>query len=228
MTAVSIGSQQSEGLVLFCVTLSPNDRGPWLAWWWQCSSLTLNFIIIPRTILSKPLASSRQKMNRRFQPLSISQEVNRIFQSLSLNPRLCEDGTKPLRYTKLKSKGLIRLLQVQPALFNESDLHAFFHEAELESVPPYEAISYTWGSAVLPETLNFPEGHLKITENLASALKKFRFTDKVRFFWADAVCINQEDNVEKGRQVAMMNQIYKTPIMYLSGLEMVIQTVPIQ
>ena len=27
--------------------------------------------------------------------------------------------------------------------------------------------------------------------------------------WADAVCINQKDNIEKGHQVAMMNEIYK-------------------
>jgi hypothetical protein len=54
-----------------------------------------------------------------------------------------------------------------------------------------------------------PEGRLSITENLHSALRQLRQTENHRILWVDAVCINQSDDVEKGRQVALMGEIYK-------------------
>ncbi|RDW75436.1 hypothetical protein BP6252_06578 [Coleophoma cylindrospora] len=125
------------------------------------------------------------------------------------NPPNPDVGHNTLDYTDLKSKDSIRILRLQPTHSTRAELCASFSEARLEEIPPYEAISYTWGAEVFPETLKFPGGCLKITESLASALKAFRYTDRDRIIWADAVCINQKNDVEKGHQVAMMNEIYK-------------------
>ena len=123
-----------------------------------------------------------------------------------------EDGPKNDRlvYEHLKYKDSIRLLNLEPAQTIEAELHASFLHARLEDAPCYEAISYTWGAEVFPETLKFPAGCWKITANLASALKMFRMPDRERVLWADAVCINQAENVEKSGQVAMMGDIYKS------------------
>jgi hypothetical protein len=48
---------------------------------------------------------------------------------------------------------------------------------------------------------------LAVTESLHSALKRLR-SSKSCLFWADAVYINQDDNVEKSQQVRLMQRIY--------------------
>lgn len=48
-----------------------------------------------------------------------------------------------------------------------------------------------------------------MTTNPEAALCHIRHTDKAVVIWADAICINQEDNVEKSYQVSMMKDIYK-------------------
>jgi hypothetical protein len=45
--------------------------------------------------------------------------------------------------------------------------------------------------------------------NLGAALLRMRYPDKPRVLWADAICINQEDNEEKMKQVEMMHDVYK-------------------
>jgi hypothetical protein len=47
-----------------------------------------------------------------------------------------------------------------------------------------------------------------ITYSLYSGLKRFRYIEKDRILWADAICINQSDNKEKGIEVNMMGDIY--------------------
>ena len=49
---------------------------------------------------------------------------------------------------------------------------------------------------------------MKIAANLASALRRLRLSDVEEILWADAVYINQADNVEKGKQVVLMPKIY--------------------
>lgn len=47
-----------------------------------------------------------------------------------------------------------------------------------------------------------------ITENLGAALRNFRLKERPRVLWADAVCINQADDEERGCQVQMMGKTY--------------------
>jgi hypothetical protein len=47
-----------------------------------------------------------------------------------------------------------------------------------------------------------------VSENLHAALMEIRSFH--RFFWIDAICINQEDLVERSQQVALMNAIYRS------------------
>ena len=83
-------------------------------------------------------------------------------------------------------------------------------------VPPYEALSYFWGTADNEEDIHITDpasthktpACLKIRKNLAAALRHLRYPDRPRTLWIDAICINQADMEERGRQVKRMSQIY--------------------
>lgn len=73
----------------------------------------------------------------------------------------------------------------------------------------FEAISYTWGSSAKPRTISISGGGcIQITTSLHAALERFRLPDRQRRLWADAVCINQENDDEKSIQIAGMSAIY--------------------
>lgn len=61
--------------------------------------------------------------------------------------------------------------------------------------PRYEALSYTWGSPELADTVELytAEGprSLGITKNLSIALRYLRYEDQSRIMWCDAICLNQ-------------------------------------
>jgi hypothetical protein len=79
--------------------------------------------------------------------------------------------------------------------------------------PSFNALSYVWGPPVFDARAiinGFPMG---ITRNLSLALHDFRSAADsgdggVSYWWADAVCINQADPVERGSQVRLMSRIY--------------------
>ncbi|ETS78652.1 hypothetical protein PFICI_08505 [Pestalotiopsis fici W106-1] len=73
---------------------------------------------------------------------------------------------------------------------------------------PYEALSYCWGSNVLTNTIRVNGKLLAITSNLFEALKHLRFSDKDRILWVDAICIDQNNVLERGHQVDMMGKLY--------------------
>ena len=112
-------------------------------------------------------------------------------------------------YEKLKHERSIRLLVLKPASSSHDRLQCELREVLLSDEPRYEAISYCWGEPVFPEELDLPTGSLKITKNLSLALRRFRLNDRVRHVWTDAVCINQDDNVERSKQVTLMGAIYR-------------------
>ncbi|KAH7317962.1 heterokaryon incompatibility protein-domain-containing protein, partial [Rhexocercosporidium sp. MPI-PUGE-AT-0058] len=78
----------------------------------------------------------------------------------------------------------------------------------LNNHPPYEALSYVWGdpNATVAVRLHDVERH--VTVNLALALRYLRLPEETRAVWADAMCINQEDDIEKTHQVRQMRNIY--------------------
>lgn len=84
---------------------------------------------------------------------------------------------------------------------------------EDNDIDGYEALSYVWGSPINPKTIfinaiGSEKAMHEVTQNLYVALIHLRLTDKPRVLWIDAVCINQDDMIEKGRQVALMGKIY--------------------
>jgi len=82
-------------------------------------------------------------------------------------------------------------------------------------------LSYVWGDLSAPRRPVFlpenPEDHqtesyylIKVTENLFQALRQLPPLREISHIWADAICINQEDNAEKYWQVKQMWEIYQS------------------
>ncbi|KNG86301.1 hypothetical protein ANOM_005935 [Aspergillus nomiae NRRL 13137] len=102
----------------------------------------------------------------------------------------------------------IRLLYLLPGRGDEDLTGELIHSA-IAGRPEYDAISYTWGSAIQPFKLHTPEGYIPITTSLYLALMRMRKCQEPRMLWVDAICINQNDNVEKASQISMMPDIFR-------------------
>ncbi|KAF2826634.1 HET-domain-containing protein [Ophiobolus disseminans] len=110
-------------------------------------------------------------------------------------------------YAKLPDDNSIRLLQLLPGC-DDSILRCQLVVSQLDSNCCYEALSYVWGEADLSEALSIDDCQLNISKSLHSTITRLRRTHKTRTLWIDAICINQQDDQERGSQVALMGQIY--------------------
>ncbi|KAF7864071.1 hypothetical protein EAF04_007036 [Stromatinia cepivora] len=107
----------------------------------------------------------------------------------------------------------IRLLSLLPNRDETAPLQCELHEYPLQKsckeTHLYEALSYTWGGFDDPPQCISIDGHfLPVTSNLYAALLRLRNCTFNRIIWVDAICINQEDEQEKSRQIQMMARIY--------------------
>lgn len=73
----------------------------------------------------------------------------------------------------------------------------------------FEALSYSWGYSAPTWAIYCNAVQVAVTEQLALALHHLRFTDTPRYIWCDALCINQQDLLEKRRQVRNMLRIFE-------------------
>ncbi|PTB78820.1 HET-domain-containing protein [Trichoderma longibrachiatum ATCC 18648] len=105
----------------------------------------------------------------------------------------------------------IRILQIRPGP-PTSPLQCNFLVTSLDNqVTPYDALSYAWGNDAPDsyESIFFGDAQIGVTPSLANALRRLRLPNEPRNIWADALCINQADDIEKSLQVSMMGRIYR-------------------
>lgn len=138
---------------------------------------------------------------------------NNLCTCLSIRgPSSAPDRISLYKYKPLPSGDHIRRLILDPGR-DDDPLVGRLEAIELACADeryPFEAISYVWGPDVKDQTMTVEGKTLAITKNLADALRQTRRTTEPRAVWADSVCINQEDDGEKGQQVALMGRIYET------------------
>lgn len=73
----------------------------------------------------------------------------------------------------------------------------------------YEALSYTWGDSTEDVSISLNGRPVKVTANLACALRHLRRPRDERLLWIDALCINQADGLEVNSYVQRMWSIYQ-------------------
>ncbi|KAH7038263.1 uncharacterized protein B0I36DRAFT_403875 [Microdochium trichocladiopsis] len=76
----------------------------------------------------------------------------------------------------------------------------------------FMALSYVWGDAARMREIIVDGCRFDVTSNLYEALSVLRGTDEIRkqglHIWIDAICINQQDKLERAREVMRMDLIY--------------------
>ncbi|KAH6691099.1 heterokaryon incompatibility protein-domain-containing protein, partial [Leptodontidium sp. MPI-SDFR-AT-0119] len=106
----------------------------------------------------------------------------------------------------------IRLLTLYPSPDENAPIKCSVQPHSLNWNPAYEALSYTWGdpSDICPISINFNGRPRHISTNPEAALRALRYYEFPRVLRIDALCINQDDDAEKSRQVAMMGYIFES------------------
>lgn len=116
-------------------------------------------------------------------------------------------------YTRLPegSVRLLRLLPPDPDAPSQIKCRiSSFALLDSETAHAYEALSYVWGSTVEGSgpSIAVNDHEFAVTPNLYAALLHLRDAFVERVLWIDALCINQNDDIEKGYQVQSMARIY--------------------
>jgi len=101
----------------------------------------------------------------------------------------------------------MRLLVLNPGSFQDP-VYGQLQQVPLDAQTSYEALSYIWGDDNGCSTMTLGGKVLPITKNLECALRHLRDKEGPRVIWIDAVCINQWDDEERSKQVAIMGAIY--------------------
>lgn len=109
-------------------------------------------------------------------------------------------------YQKRLQGRQIRVLEILPG--GSTDAISCRMEVIELGNKPFEALSYVWGNPGHTVDIECNGHTMAITVNLADALRRTRLSDASRFIWADAICINQQDLVERSHQVQLMREIY--------------------
>ena len=106
----------------------------------------------------------------------------------------------------------IRLLRIMPDEDETAPIRCQLFDYSLQDLGEgthlYEALSYVWGDSSRDMLIFVNECYLHVTTNLHAALSHLRNRSFERIIWVDAVCINQADTEEMGRQVQIMAKIY--------------------
>lgn len=119
------------------------------------------------------------------------------------------------RYEQLMTEGSIRLILLYPhyvlaAPLQCSLIHTTLEDCEYDLIEKYTALSYVWGDVGQRGKIFVNGTLLCITASLESALQHVRDPLKAIRIWADGICINQNDVLEKNQQVTQMGSVYDT------------------
>ncbi|KAJ5723419.1 hypothetical protein N7488_001454 [Penicillium malachiteum] len=118
-----------------------------------------------------------------------------------------------LVYDRL-SREEIRLARLSPSSDETSPIHISLEKRLLADSVVHEATSYMWGgedgdyTPCKPIFIGSYWDVLFQTRNCHALLRTMRLEQESRLIWVDALCINQQDYIERGEQVANMSRIY--------------------
>ena len=123
-------------------------------------------------------------------------------------------------YEPLPGPQYIRLLTLQPGKSNEQ-IRCSLTVAPLQhdrSSPPFDAVSYVWGDDGPQNEIMVEGWPCLVRKNLWQFLLEWRDATAVKIVWIDALCINQNDLTERGRQVQLMGDLYRSAVRVLIWL----------
>ncbi len=91
-------------------------------------------------------------------------------------------------------------------------IRVYIEVVQLNKVPDYTCISYTWGDPKVTRMVQYGHGTIDVTINLWRALIRIQEvglgTRQKTKFWADQICIDQKRSKEKEEQVPLMAELF--------------------
>ncbi|PVH77386.1 HET-domain-containing protein, partial [Cadophora sp. DSE1049] len=111
----------------------------------------------------------------------------------------------------------IRLLRVSKRI-PFSGLRCQIIHVPLASAPPYESISYCWGTDPPSKSVVIDGKSMKVLDSVNEVLHYRRSFRQEKLLWIDSVCINQNDEAEKGEQIQLMRTIFSEAVGVLAWL----------
>ena len=103
----------------------------------------------------------------------------------------------------------IRLLRALPDLNKDGYIRCEVINEKVDSIP-YMCLSYTWGKPNPSRWIVLNGKRTLVRLNLWDFLDVARAKFPLRWFWIDALCIDQTNIKERNHQVAQMGKIYAT------------------
>ncbi|KAH9227949.1 hypothetical protein K456DRAFT_1765534 [Colletotrichum gloeosporioides 23] len=140
---------------------------------------------------------------------------NDLKSSLELDPFSLEEchrfDSENIFYQPL-AEDEIRLLTVWPGSFGDAVRCSLAVTTTTRGYEEYDAISYTWAGDddIIDKSgrVSIASEDFPVTPNCEAVLRRVRQEWTPRIVWIDAICVNQDDLHERGRQVSLMPQIY--------------------
>ncbi|WYZ42722.1 hypothetical protein EsH8_VI_000421 [Colletotrichum jinshuiense] len=86
----------------------------------------------------------------------------------------------------------------------------------LDDAPSYLCLSYVWGDPRRFLGINCNSQMISVTQNLYHALRTCFNRHPNSWLWADGICINQDDVIERSQQVLLMGKIYQRAALVLA------------
>lgn len=115
-------------------------------------------------------------------------------------------------YTRLSEPRQIRLLKLHPPSSpDDPELSVDLVSTLLDEAPPFVALSYAWENPLPRCEIGCSGRAIEIGPSLYSALRHLSDRNtggQENWVWADALCINQDDNAERKARVRIMGEIY--------------------
>ena len=114
-------------------------------------------------------------------------------------------------YVPLPHDGeFIRLLELAPGNVDDELVGEFLVHNLKDAQPGYTATSYVCGNDNRSHHHILMSGtKLGIYKNADELLRRFRSKSHITHLWVDVVCIDQDDVVEKAREVGLMYKVYQ-------------------
>ena len=115
------------------------------------------------------------------------------------------------QYEPLPTPTSIRLIKIHSGESSDELSCSFvvLDVAEASNTPKYTALSYVWGDTSRMVSIICENDRLvQVTPNLRDALRKWSGTPTL--LWIDAICINQQNILERNQQVNLMATIYQS------------------
>lgn len=112
------------------------------------------------------------------------------------------------RYRTVADGDLFRLAVIYPGS-GTAPIHCrLIWESSKDPKRDYRCLSYCWQTIEREADIICDGYRFPVTKNLLSALRSLRDPKANLLIWIDQICINQDDDMERGHQVSIMKKIF--------------------